>query len=120
MSRLTVITLLIGFLAVSAGCAPTSPARNGDAKRGELLMTTYGCGTCHEIPGIAGAHGMVGPPMTKMARRTIIAGLLPNTPANMIHWLREPQSVVPGNAMPNMSINEKDARDLAAYLAQLR
>ena len=55
-----------------------------------------------------------------MAERTIIAGMLPNTPGNMIHWLEAPQSVVPGNAMPNMELDDHDARDIAAYLYSLR
>ena len=75
-----------------------------------------GCGGCHSIPGIGNAQGLVGPPLDHIARRTIIAGLLPNTPANMIRWLQSPQSIVPGNAMPNMGLDHKDARDIAAYL----
>jgi len=30
--------------------------------------------------------------------------------------LRSPQSVIPGNAMPNTGLTEEDARDIAAYL----
>ena len=29
------------------------------------------------------------------ARRTVIAGMLPNTPPNLVYWMRYPQSVVP-------------------------
>jgi cytochrome c len=115
MPRLIILIAALILAGCGARAEPT-----GDAARGKVLMTTYGCGTCHETPGVAGAHGMVGPPLTHMARRTIIAGLLPNTAPNMIHWLRAPQSVVPGNAMPNMAMSEKDGRDLAAFLATLR
>ena len=38
---------------------------------------------------------------------------------NMVTWLRDPQSVVPNNAMPNMDINQQQARDIAAYLYTL-
>jgi cytochrome c2 len=55
-----------------------------------------------------------------MGERTIIAGILPNTEDNMVTWLRAPQSVVPGNAMPDIESNEHDARDVASYLATLR
>ena len=112
--------LIVFIAALSLAVVSARAEQPGDARRGKRLITTYGCGTCHETPGVAGAHGMVGPPLTKMARRTVIAGLLPNTPANMIHWLQQPQSVVPGNAMPNMAMSDQDARDLAAYLATLR
>jgi cytochrome c2 len=120
MSRLIAFALL-GVLAV-AGCAPAKAqiASAGDARRGKIMITTYACGTCHQVPGVVGAHGMVGPPLDHMARRTVIAGLLPNTPPNMIQWLRAPQSVVPGNAMPDMGIGDQDARDLTAYLATLK
>jgi len=38
----------------------------------------------------------------------------------LMTWLKVPQSVVPGNAMPNMELNDHDARDVAAYLYTLR
>ncbi|HEX4195968.1 MAG TPA: c-type cytochrome [Caulobacteraceae bacterium] len=92
----------------------------GDPERGRALIAAIGCGECHDIPGVQGAHGAVGPPLGNIGRRTIVAGLLPNTPANLEHWLEAPQSVVPGNAMPDMGINQKEARDVAAYLYTLR
>ena len=61
-----------------------------------------------------------GPPLTRIGDRTYIAGMLRNTPANLVRWIREPQAVIPGNAMPNMGVSEADARDIAAYLYTLR
>jgi cytochrome c1 len=55
-----------------------------------------------------------------MARRVYVAGLLRNTPDNMVRWISDPQSVVPGNAMPNMGITAAQARDITAYLYTLR
>jgi cytochrome c2 len=46
--------------------------------------------------------------------------MLRNTPSNLTRWLRDPQGVVPGNAMPDMGITEDQARDMAAYLYTLR
>ncbi len=69
---------------------------------------------------MAQATGLVGPPLTHFSRRTIIAGLLPNTPGNLIRWIRYPQSVVPGNAMPDAALSEAQTRDVAAYLYTLR
>jgi len=46
--------------------------------------------------------------------------MLRNDPDAMVRWLRDPQGVVPGNAMPNMGISEDDARTIAAYLATVR
>src|SRR5579884_3358857 len=103
-------------------CAQT-PARTasaiGDPGRGQALIAADGCGGCHEIPGVRGANGLVGPPLIHMGRRTVLAGLLPNTPTNMIRWVQTPQAVVPGDAMPNMELSDHDARDIAAYLETL-
>jgi cytochrome c2 len=98
----------------------TSPVGFGNAHLGAQLIGQEECGTCHEIPGVAGADGHVGPPLDHMAERTIIAGMLPNTPDNMLTWLENPQAVVPGNAMPNMELNSDEAKDIAAYLYTLR
>ncbi|HZT19436.1 MAG TPA: cytochrome C [Dongiaceae bacterium] len=92
----------------------------GDADRGAALITGYGCGACHVVPGVPGADGVVGPPLTMIARRIYLAGVLRNTPENMVFWLRYPQRVVPGNAMPDMGVTSSDARDIAAYLYTLR
>lgn len=72
------------------------------------------------IPGVVAATGLVGPPLSMMGRRQYIAGMLPNSLENMSVWLQNPQGVVPGNAMPDMGIDEKDARDMAAYLLLLQ
>jgi cytochrome c oxidase assembly factor CtaG/cytochrome c2 len=91
----------------------------GDARRGVKIIRNIGCGNCHTIPGVAGADGVVGPPLTGIGRRVFLAGVLRNTPPNMVLWLRSPQKVIPGNAMPDSGLSEKDARDVATYLASL-
>ena len=88
----------------------------GDIEAGAELIERAGCGTCHMIPGIDGADGLVGPPLIHWSRRTYIAGLLRNTPSNMIVWLMAPQDIVPNNAMPDLGLNEEQARDITAYL----
>jgi cytochrome c1 len=55
-----------------------------------------------------------------MGGRSLIAGKLANTPDNMVRWLRHTHEVDPLTAMPQMSVSEQDARDIAAYLAALR
>ena len=88
----------------------------GDAERGRLMLESHGCGGCHSISGIRGATGNVGPPLRDFAQRMYIGGQLPNTPENLIAWLRDPQHYAPGTAMPNLNIAEPAARDMAAYL----
>ncbi len=92
----------------------------GLAARGESVIVDKSCGSCHTIPGISGARGVVGPPLLFFSRRTMIAGQLPNSPENLIRWVRSPQSVEPDTAMPNLGLTEQEARDVAAYLYQLR
>jgi cytochrome c oxidase assembly factor CtaG/cytochrome c2 len=93
---------------------------NSDVERGGTAIRKYGCGSCHMIPGIGGAEGMVGPPLGGIASRVYIGGVLPNEPDNMIRWIENPQAIDPKTAMPNTGVTPRDARDIAAYLYTLR
>ena len=88
----------------------------GDASRGEAMFIQYGCGSCHALKGVRTATGMVGPPLDGIAVRAIIGGHLANTPENMQRWIRDPQQVAPGTAMPDLNVGEADARDITAFL----
>lgn len=92
----------------------------GRAQRGPRLMAQYQCGSCHAIPAVAEARGGTGPPLDGFGRRSFIAGQVPNLPPQLVRWLQEPQALVPGTAMPDLGVNEADARDMAAYLLTLR
>lgn len=88
----------------------------GDPRRGEAMFIQYGCGSCHSVKNVRTATGMVGPPLDGIALRMIIAGHLANNPANMEKWIRDPQHVSPGTAMPDLGVGEEDARDITAFL----
>jgi cytochrome c1 len=88
----------------------------GDPRRAVAAMTAYGCAGCHFIPGLAGARGQVGPPLTGVAGQIYIAGVLTNTPENLVRWIVDPIGVDPQTAMPVTGISEDAARDIAAYL----
>lgn len=92
----------------------------GEAGIGAALIRSYGCGTCHTVPGVRGADGRVGPPLTHFAHRAYIAGNLPNEPRNLIVWIVNPQAIEPGTAMPTLGVTEEQARHIAAYLYTLR
>lgn len=102
--------------------APHERALDGEAdpERGKRAMHQYACATCHAIPGVAGANAPVGPPLDGVGARTVLGGVLPNSPENMARWLRDPQRYAPLTAMPDLGVTERDARDMAAYLATLR
>jgi mono/diheme cytochrome c family protein len=109
-----------GRRAPVAADVPVPPgAADGDAQRGRQAIHRYGCSTCHAIPGIVGANAPVGPPLAGYARRTVIAGRLPHTPANLVRWLQAPQRIKPASAMPDLGLDDRDAADVAAYLRTL-
>jgi cytochrome c2 len=97
----------------------SSAVPGADPARGPELVATYGCGSCHQIPGVAGADGRVAPSLEHFSQRGVIAGALPFTADNLVDWIMHPQSIEPGVAMPEMGVTEQDARDLAAYLLGL-
>jgi cytochrome c2 len=92
------------------------PLSGGNARQGRSLIQQYGCGSCHRIAGVPGANGTIGPPLEKFAQRIYVAGRLPNTPENLVKWIREPRSVDPSTVMPAVGLDEAGARDVAAYL----
>lgn len=97
-----------------AGSTTIDPG--ADPARGAKLVERYGCGGCHTIKGVQNATGRVGPPLTRIAWRAYLGGVLPNTRDNMLRWIRTPQEFQPGSAMPNLGVSEAEARDIAAYL----
>lgn len=106
------------------GCASTPPppppaSGVGRPDRGAQLIAQYGCGSCHTIPGVNRADGLVGPPLTHFGARSYIAGELPNNAENLRRWISDPKSVEPGTAMPNLHVSAIDAQDIAAYLYTL-
>lgn len=118
--------LAIAVLAMATACEGRNDAfaarqvPGGNATNGRNYMNAAGCGTCHMIPGVVNARGMVGPPLDHFAQRSFIAGELPNTAQNLVKWIVDPQSVEPNTAMPKLGVTPAEARDIAAYLYQLR
>ncbi|MEU5789775.1 c-type cytochrome [Micromonospora purpureochromogenes] len=115
--------MILPVVAVTA-CASTTPppppeSRTGRPDRGAELIAQYGCGSCHTIPGVNRADGLVGPPLTRFGARSYIAGQLPNNADNLQRWIADPQAVEPGTAMPNLGVTAIDAQDIAAYLYTL-
>jgi len=116
-TRYDLIMLALALLTAAATC---SCARIGEeAKQGIQAMDDYGCSSCHTIPGVHQANGIVGPPLHFWASRSYIAGSLINNPDNLIEWLMNPQAIEPGTAMPQMGVSETAARNIGAYLFTL-
>lgn len=118
------VVILIAILGISYDYAEqreamrihAAAATGGDPRRGEAMFIQYGCGSCHALENVRDATGAVGPPLDGIAGRVIIAGHLANSPQNMERWIRDPQHVSPGTAMPDLGVGEGDARDITAFL----
>jgi cytochrome c2 len=125
-TRTAVVLALLVSAAAASGCDRGDAYRaaaamtGGDPRRGPDKLTGYGCATCHVIPGIREARGLVGPPLTSIGSRVYLAGRLPNTPDNILKWIQHPHQVDEQTAMPDTGVTDADARDIAAYLYTLR
>ncbi len=123
-SQLTRTCSVFAFVSLVSACSGAEQQANnltgGDAERGNVSIRKYGCGSCHTIPGVTGAHSQVGPDLSGLARRAYIAGVLTNSPEHLVAWIENPQAVDDKTAMPNMGVTALDARDIAAYLYTLR
>jgi cytochrome c2 len=116
------VIILVAIAACNSG-NETFAARQvpgGHAKNGRNYMEAAGCGSCHIIPGVVNARGMVGPSLEHFAQRSFIAGEVPNTTDNLVKWIVNPPSIEPRTAMPVLGVTPTEARDIAAYLYQLR
>jgi cytochrome c2 len=124
-----IATVVVAFAASAlAGCdwSGSKPfddkhVDDGDPVRGRAIVTkgAYGCTTCHAVPEVKAPRGVVGPPLDGMARRSFIAGRLPNKPGVLVAFLQDPPALVPETGMPNVGLRLEDARHVAAYLYTL-
>ena len=75
---------------------------------------------CHAISGTP-AGSRIGPDLTHLAsRRTLAAGSLPNTRANLTSWIVDPQVIKPGVKMPPNQLTGPDLVALVGYLETLK
>jgi cytochrome c oxidase subunit 2 len=96
-----------------------APADGSPAAAGLRVFQLGACVGCHAVNGVS--EGATGPSLSGFAsRRTIAGGILPNTPASLARWLRNPPEVKPGSLMPNQNLSEPDVQALVAYLGTLR
>jgi cytochrome c len=111
---------VVGLLGLAEREVPPQLAvAGGDPERGRRIIAQRGCAACHVIPGVAGAQGLVGPPLDRFARRAYVGGVVPNRPQNLVAWILDPPAIDPLTAMPATGVSEPEARDVAAYLYTL-
>ena len=109
MPRLIALLALVPLAACGHG---------GDRAEAKALIAAN-CAACHVIPGVASAQGRVGPSLAGLGKRQVIAGTLPNTPANLRRFLQHPQAVAPGGAMPELGLDDRQTKIIADYLLTL-
>jgi cytochrome c oxidase subunit 2 len=98
------------------GSAATPSAFDVNAGK-ELFLER--CAGCHAIRGTeaVGAHA---PDLTHLnSRHLIAAGLLTNTPDNLVKWITHAQDLKPGARMPSMELTATEISALSAFLSTL-
>jgi cytochrome c oxidase subunit 2 len=99
---------------------PASTTQSGFAARGRKLFLANTCSSCHAIRGTS-AKAVVGPDLTHVASRMTLAALtIDNTPADLLHWISDPQHIKPGAKMPALDLSRPDFLAIAAYLRSLK
>ena len=89
-------------------------------KRGQQVFLSSTCVMCHAINGTP-AGSNVGPNLTHIAsRNTIAAATLQNTHEHLAQWIRDSQSVKPGNKMPQHNLSDADLQAVVDYLQSLK
>ena len=104
-----------------AGMARPARAPTSQPERlGRRVFLAQACSGCHAIRGTP-ARARVGPDLTHVGSRTTLASVtIPNDPASLAAWIRDPQHPKPGNKMPALGLPEPQIRALVAYLESLK
>jgi cytochrome c oxidase subunit 2 len=90
------------------------------AATGARLFTTLQCASCHQIRGTS-AGATVGPDLTHVMSRSTLAGVtIPDTPAELAAWIKDPQAIKPGVRMPDLGLSDAQVSALVSYLETLR
>lgn len=88
----------------------TAAAGKGSSM-GQTLFKKHDCSACHQIGGLGGTAG---PDLTRIGLEK------PDADWHIRH-LKDPESVVPGSAMPAFAhLSDEDLRELAEYLITLK
>ncbi len=104
----------------SAQLASAKPAGGAQAMAGQQIVTSGACAVCHAIAG-TNASAQVAPDLTHVAsRRSIAAGTLPMSQANLASWVGDPQGHKPGSNMPRIPLSRAQLDAVATYLASLK
>jgi len=98
-----------------SGPPPPTPSvqwKGGDARKGEQLFAARGCRGCHTI-------GATTPPA--WTRAPDLAGIGIKVRGDwLFNWIKSPRTYNPDTAMPQLTLNDGEIRDLVAFLLSHR
>jgi cytochrome c2 len=109
-----------GLVACDGPPDRTPTLGDADAAAGLRLVIEKGCVACHTFPDVKWPRGGLGPSLHGFARQGLIAGRLPNQPGVLMQFVRNAPGLVPGSAMPAITMTDQEARDVTAYLLTLQ
>ena len=96
------------------------PPASDSQKRGQQVFLSSTCVMCHAINGTP-AGSNIGPNLTHIASRsTIAAATMANTRDHLAQWIKDSQSIKPGNKMPQNNLSDADLQSLIDYLQSLK
>ncbi|MCC6174936.1 MAG: cytochrome c oxidase subunit II [Chloroflexi bacterium] len=106
---------------VSGQASPAVPGQGALIARGQHLFMSSTCVSCHTVAG-TNADGTVGPNLSHLgSRETLGAGVITNTPENLMIWIHDAQAIKPGIHMPAFTnFTGDDLAAIAAYLDSLK
>jgi cytochrome c1 len=110
----------VGLAACDGPPDRTPTLGDADVPRGRLLVVDKGCVACHTFPDVPWPRGGLGPALHDFGHQGLIAGQLPNQPGPLMQFIRNAPAFVPGTAMPAIAMSDQEARDVTAYLLQLK
>src|SRR5690625_4419059 len=92
-------------------------ASSEDAQAGEEIFADS-CMGCHATTPTG--SGAMGPNLTNFADRELIAGYLEHNEENLQEWIRDPESLKPGNKMTGAyDLSDEEIEAVSAYLMEL-
>ncbi|MGD1098523.1 MAG: cytochrome c oxidase subunit II [Bryobacteraceae bacterium] len=98
----------------------TDGAHDPRLEEARATFLSLSCINCHTVSGTS-ASGTFGPDLSHlMSRANLGSGVIPNTEQNLRAWVKDPQTIKPGNLMPNMQLNARELDEVLAYLASLK
>jgi cytochrome c oxidase subunit 2 len=107
------------LLRTTASRGETVDTQQISPEQGRRVFEHQACINCHAVKGTV-AGGLFGPDLTHlMSRSTIAAGIVPNTPENLLTWITDPSQMKPGCLMPAMHLTSLENKQITAYLTTL-